>query len=635
MMKRLVPAFLAFALVFTLSAQQPPQQPQMKLEDVQKALSLVDKPQPVPDKYKAGFEAINAKDTLAMLTFLASDWTEGRDTGSKGYMLASDYVASLFKMWGIKPGGDMPSMGGFGQRGMGQRGGAPAAPRERTFFQEFALKLTSDVQGSASLEIQKGGSVKTRDFQAGVDYQAGFGRGGGTPETITAPVVFVGYGIKEPSINFDEIKGLNLAGKIVLMLTEAPGKDDPKSPFNATKELKDKYFPAMPGGDMAMMMMMGPRGGPARFNKLTEIQKLGPAAILQVQNTGKDADMYRAMSVPPFVHIDDDRPIIARQRGASFSIPGASAEGGPMSGPSVPTLSITRDMANAILGATGQTIDGLKAKINKVAEVKGKPVGSHAPASLDLAGTKFTLTTTAKTDLVRVANVIGYIEGSDPKLKDEYFVVGAHFDHNGRVGDYIFNGADDNASGSVGVMNIAKAIATNPVKPKRTIVFALWTGEEKGLLGSRYYALNPMFPMDKTVGYLNYDMISRAYDETTLARVKMRYGVKGAEDLIKKIRAPWFATVSLTEGTPFADITREMNKYVGLDLALTFNALGAGSGGSDHSSFAQMQKPFVYYMAAMTSDYHQPSDSVEKVSGELIAKISQMGYLTVFEFVDR
>ena len=633
MMKRIFPALLAIGLVFSLSAQQPPQQPQMKLEDVQKALSLVEKPQPVPDKYKAGFEAINAKDTMAMLTFLASDWTEGRETGTKGYALAADYVASLFKMWGIKPGGDMPTMGG-GQRGGGQRGGAPAAPRERSYLQEFALKQTSDVQGSASLEVQKGGAAKTRQFQAGVDYQAGFGRGGGNAETVTAPVVFVGYGIQEPSIKFEELKGLNLAGKIVLVLTEAPGKDDPKSPFNATKELKDKYFPAGPSGEM--MMMMPPRGGgQGRFNKLTEIQKLGPAAILQVANVPNDVAFYRNMSVPPVVHINDDRPIINRPRGGSFSIPGAAGGGGPMGGASVPTLTITRDMANAILEATGQTIDELKAKINKVTESKGKTAGTHISASMDLAGTKFTMTTTAKTSLVRVGNVIGYIEGSDPNLKNEYFVIGAHFDHNGIWGDYIWNGADDNASGSVGVMNIAKAMAMNPVKPKRSIVFALWTGEEKGLLGSRYYTINPAFLMDKTVGYLNYDMISRPYDETTLARVKSRYGVAGAEELVKKIRAPWFATVNLTEGTPFADITREMNKYVGLDLALQMNALGVGSGGSDHASFAQVKKPFVYYMAAMTSDYHQPSDNVEKVSGELIAKISQMGYLTVFEFVNR
>lgn len=627
MRKKLVIVVFVAALIFSLQAQMPPQQQQMKPEDVQKALSLVDKPQPVPEKYKAGFEAITGRDSLAMLTFIASDWTEGRETGTKGYMIAADYAVSLFKMWGIKPAGDMPQAG-FGGRGMGggQRGGAPAAPAERSYFQEFALRSTSDVQSSMSLEVVKVGGIQTRSFVAGVDYQAmgGRGGGGGGMGSMTAPVVFVGYGIQDPAAKFDELKGLNLKGKIVLLLTDAPGRDDPKSPFNATKELKEKYFPAAPAGPAQFQRGPAP-GQPARFNKITELQKLGPAAILQVANVNNDAASYRNMSTPAYVHINDDRPIINRQRGGSLAIPGVAGGGGPMGGASVPTMTITRDVANAILAATGKTIDELKAQIEK----------TYTPASSDLAGTKVTVTTTAKTALVRTFNVLGYIEGSDPTLKNEYFVVGAHFDHNGRTGDYIYNGADDNGSGSVGVMNIAKAIAANPVKPKRSIVFALWTGEEEGLLGSRYYTLNPAFPLDKTVGYLNYDMISRPYDETTIARTMQRYNVPGAEALAKKIRAPWFVTVSLTEGTPFAEIAREMNNYVGLDLALQPSALGVGSGGSDHASFAGVKKPFVYYMAAMTTDYHQPSDSVEKVSGELIAKISQHGYLTIFKFADQ
>ncbi|RPJ01485.1 MAG: M28 family peptidase, partial [Candidatus Aminicenantes bacterium] len=179
------------------------------------------------------------------------------------------------------------------------------------------------------------------------------------------------------------------------------------------------------------------------------------------------------------------------------------------------------------------------------------------------------------------------------------------------------------------------AIAASPVKPKRSIVFALWTGEEEGLLGSRYYASNPIYPIDKTVGYLNYDMISRPYDAEMLARTMRAYNVPGAEEIVKKVRAPWFVSVNLTEGTAFADIAREMNQYVGLDLAFRFNAPGVGSGGSDHASFAAVKVPFIYYMAAMTEDYHQPSDSVEKVSGELIAKISQHGFLTIYAFADR
>ena len=280
MKKNVLAVVLVFAAIIGLRAQGPPAPQQMKPEDVQKALSLVDKPQPAPDKFKAGLEAITAKDTLAMLTYISSDLMEGRETATRGYALAAEYAASLFKMWGVKPAGDMPmAMGGF-RMGGGGRGQTPPAPRERTYFQEFAMKETSDSQTAITIEVGKGGTVRSRTFQGGLDFQGGFGgMGGGAEGTVTAPVVFVGYGLTEPSIGFDELKGLNLKGKIVLLLGDAPGRDDPKSPLQAKKELKDKYFPAMPQGDMMARMM---RGGPQRFNKLTEIAKLEPAAIVQV-----------------------------------------------------------------------------------------------------------------------------------------------------------------------------------------------------------------------------------------------------------------------------------------------------------------------------------------------------------------
>jgi hypothetical protein len=616
MRKHLVIALFVFGMIFSLQAQMPQQQ-QMKLEDVQKVLNLVDKTQPVPDKYKVGFDAITGKDSLAMLTYISSDWMEGRETGTRGYAIAAEYAASLLKLWGVQPAGDMPAMGGARGGMGGARGGAPATPAQRTYFQEFALKSVSDVQSAVTIEINKSGALKSRSFQGGLDYAAGMGGGGS--ETLKAPVVFVGYGLSEPSIKWDELKGLNLKGKIVLVLTEAPGRDDPKSPFNSTKELKDKYFPAAPAGGAQFAMAAGPRGGgPARFNKITELQKLGPAAVIQVANNGTDAAIFRQLSTVR--RVNDERPIVNKPR-VRLSIAGDTQA--PMGGGGG-AMTITREMANLLLEPTGKTIDDLKKQIET----------TYKAASTDLPAT-MTIETTAKTGLVRGINVLGIIEGSDPTLKNEYFVVGGHYDHLGKWEDYIYNGADDNGSGGVGVLNIAKAIAANPVKPKRSIVFGLWCGEEEGLLGSRYYVLNPTFPMDKTVGYLNYDMISRPYDATTIARTMARYSVPGAEELVKKIRAPWFVTLNWTEGTPLADIAREMNKYVGLDLALQGNALGVGSGGSDHASFASVKKPFVYYMAAMTTDYHQTSDSVEKVSGDLIAKISQHGYLTIFAFADK
>jgi Zn-dependent M28 family amino/carboxypeptidase len=607
MKKKIRVILVLFVIIVALQAQGPAQQQsQMTAEEVQRALSLVEKPKPAPDNVKAGFETISATDTLAMLSYISSDWMKGRDTGDDGFLMAADYVVSLFKMWGIKPGGDQPPAS-FNYRRMMQ-GGTPAAPTERSYLQEFALRQTSDVQASLLLEVRKGDMVKTQSFESGVDFASMRSSAG----TVSASVIFIGYGIQEKSIGWDELKNINIKDKIVLILSEAPGKDNPESAFQKNKELKDKYFPER--GSQTTR-----RRGPGRFSKTAELAKLGPAAILQVANSGTDADVYRSLSTVR--KPNDSRAIINRPR-LRLSIPGASSA---PSGASAPVINITREIANAILENSGKTIDDLKSKIET----------TNKPASAVLSGTRLTINSSAKTSLVRVSNIIGYIEGSDPELKDEVFVVGAHFDHLGYWEDYIYNGADDNGSGSVGVMNIAKAMAVNPIKPKRTVVFCLWTGEEKGLLGSRYYVTNPVFPMDKTIGYLNYDMISRTFDAETITRSIRQYTVPGTEELLKKIRHDHFVTVNLTKDSGLYELTREMNEYVGLDLALRENDLGAGSGGSDHSSFASVKKPFVYYMAAMTSDYHQPSDSVEKVSGELIAKISQVGYLTVFAFANK
>ncbi len=354
MKKNLFAVVLVFVLLVGLRAQGPPQQQQMKLEDVQKALSLVDKAQPAPDGFKPGLAAITAHETLAMLTYVASDLLEGRDTASRGYDLAAEYAASLFKMWGVKPAGDMSMpMGGFRM----SRSAAPQTPRERTYFQEFAMKETSDTRTDITIEVSRGGMVKSRAFQGGLDFQGGFGgMGGGTEGTVTAPVVFVGYGISEPSVGFDELKGMNLKGKIVLLLSDAPGRDDPKSPLQKTKELKDKYFPAAPQGDMMAMMM---RGGPQRFNKLTEIGKLGPAAIVQVSNTGADTAIFNALSMVR--KPSDERPIINQPR-RRLSLAG-DTRGLDMGRGGASATTITREMANFLLEGTGQTIDDLKKKI--------------------------------------------------------------------------------------------------------------------------------------------------------------------------------------------------------------------------------------------------------------------------------
>jgi hypothetical protein len=490
-------------------------------------------------------------------------------------------------------------------------GGAEARqmpPPEKSYLQECILREISDVSTEMNLEVKRGALSKTRSFQSGVDFTSM----SLTAESLAAPVVFAGYGITEKLIGYDDFKNLDVKGKIVLILSEAPGKDNPNSPFQQNKELKDKYFPAGPAFGPFM------RGG--GFSKTREISKLGPAAILQVQNSVKDSEMYKGIAGQR--RVSDDRPIINRPR-RRLMVPGSA---GPMSQESSPVITITREMADAILENTGQKIDDLKKKI----EDAGKPL------SMEIAGTRLAISTTAKASLVRSWNVLGYLEGSDFTLKNELVVVGAHLDHLGKWEDYVFNGADDNGSGSVGVLNLVRAFFTNPEKPKRSILFCLWTGEENGLLGSRYYVQNPAFPLEKTVAYLNMDMISRPYDERSFTRMGRMFNFPGGQDLLKKIRLANFIPISFAAGAGLADILKNADQYVGLDLFLReAGTLDRGMGGSDHASFASAKIPWAFYMAAMTEDYHQTSDSVDKVSGEIIEKISRLVYLTAFALADK
>ncbi len=600
---------VVLCLALTLNAQAPQQtQPQQKPEDLIKNLVLVDKTEPVPDRMKSGYESITARDSLAMLSYIASDLMEGRETATRGYKLAAEYAASLFSLWKLKPGGDKPDMRRMALMGrrMEER---PPAPAERSYLQEFAMRETTDVSTSITLEVRPGAQRKTRNFTSGVDFMSLFSGA----ESVEAPVVFAGYGIIEKGIGWDDFKNLDVKGKIVLILSEAPGKDNPDSPFQKDKELKEKYFPPAP------VLPFARRGD--GFNKTREIAKLGAAAILQVQNSVTDSDMLRDMAGPR--PVSDERPIINKPR-RRFLLPGGGQQ---MPWERSPVITVTREMADAILENSGQRIDDLKKKIDTTLK----------PLSLELAATRLTITTTSTSALVRCRNVVAYIEGSDPALKEEVVVVGGHLDHLGKWGDYVFNGADDNGSGSVGVLNLARAFALNPDKPKRTVVFCLWTGEESGLLGSRYYVQNPAFPVDKTVAYVNMDMISRPYDERGLSRMARMMNIPIGHEIFKKIRPANFLPVSFSAGAGLDEILRSADQAIGLDLFLreAGETMRRGTGGSDHASFASAKIPWIFCITSEHDDYHQTSDSVDKVSGEMMEKVSRLVYLTTFALADR
>ena len=602
MKKSALVVLIAILLCLGVSAQAPA--PAAKPDDRAKNLDLVEKTAPVPEAFKAGFDTISAKDSLTMLTFIASDLMEGRETGTRGFQTAAEYAASLLGLAKLKPVGDMP-MRSFGMAQMLGGSQAPQKLLESTYFQEFPLVETTETTNALSLEVRQGGSVRTHTFRPAIDYQGLASLG----DTLSGPVAFVGYGISEKGSGFDEFKGIDVKGKIVMLIAGVPDF--------LSKEVKARY--PMPG----MSQMAASASGPAekRVDRIEELHKRGAAAVLVIRSVGREIDRWRS-SMPP-KSVNDESPIIHKPY-HRVSLPG-EIEKTPWSRAAVVT--IAPDTADRILEAAGMKLDDIKKKIE----------ASKKSASLEVPGAFVTMTSTLKTTTIRGINVVGVLEGSDPALKNEAVVIGAHLDHTGRWEDYIYNGADDNGSGSVGVLNLARAFAANPQKPKRTLVFCLWCGEEEGLLGSKYFVNNPpQLLKAKIVAYLNFDMMSRPYDEKSIAFAGRMMNFPYDPDFIKRIKVANFVPVSFPDGAAFGETIRAANQYVGLDVYVReTKRTDVGFGDSDHTSFHEAKVPWVWPFTAVTENLHQTSDSVDKVSGELMEKVSKLMYVIAWLTAER
>lgn len=579
---------------------------QVKPDEFMKSLVQVGKTVPVPERMKTGFEAIASGDLKNFLTFLSSDLLEGRETATRGFDIACGYAASFFTYWGVKPAGDLnrsprlPDMMSTSEKGEG-------VTPDRGYSQEVAIRDVQESETAVLLEVKRGGWQKIRSFVPDVDFVCQ----SSANETLKAGVVFAGYGIREKEANYDDYKEVDVQGKIVMILADAPGKNNPDSPFRKG-ELGRKYS-APPFPQMRM--------GHGRFSKVSLAAQMGALAVLLVPDpAAENGDLYR--NILDTRTVNDEKPIVPGRRHRLF----LAHPAGKMPWESIPVISVSRATADEILASANQEANALGKRID----------ASLKPLSFEIKNASITIDNRIKATLTRSQNVLGLIEGSDPQLKSEVLVIGAHMDHLGKRGDYIFNGADDNGSGAAGVMSLAHAMALNPQKPKRSILFALWTGEEDGLLGSRHYVSHPFFPLEKTVAYLNMDMISRTFDEKTLVRFFRMMGIGPKGDEIRKIDLNNFLFLGFSAGASgLADALKRADGYVGIDFYLreSRNALGP-SGGSDHSSFALNKVPWIFFNAGLRDDYHQPSDSVEKADPRLMEKICRLAYATAFLLAD-
>lgn len=222
------------------------------------------------------------------------------------------------------------------------------------------------------------------------------------------------------------------------------------------------------------------------------------------------------------------------------------------------------------------------------------------------------------------SNVLGFIEGSDEKLKNEIIIITAHYDHIGVKGQEVYNGADDDGSGTVALLEIAEAFqkAKNDGKgPKRSILVMPVSGEEKGLLGSSYYASNPIYPLENTVVDLNVDMIGR---------VDKKY--EGNPDYVYLIGADRISQ-------ELHDLNEAVNKtYMNLTLDYTYNEKNDPNRyyyRSDHYNFAKNGIPVIFYFNGTHEDYHEPTDTFEKIDFDKIEKITQLIFYTAWEIANK
>jgi hypothetical protein len=497
---------------------------------------------------------------------------EGRATGEKGAYLAADYIASMFKVFGAAPAGDA---GGFGGRmprmappsGPGGPGGNQFTP-QKSYFQNFTL-IESQPSGGSTLSIKKG--TQEYIFDEGVDFSISRAT---MDIKFDAPMVFVGYGLVDKANGIDDFASADVKGKVIVRLTGFPGYADNTSPM----------YKKLIGDNMRAQFEMSRK-------KSEAVNKLGVLGIIDLTINN---DVTKRWGVYKF-----NNNLAPAESGPRINWSPMRLDGKEISSNPV-TITITERVSNLIIKEGGLDISKYE-KDAAAGTLKFKPV--------IIQGMNAELAVNVNSKRVNVRNVIAIIEGENP---NEYVAVGAHMDHMGMDNGKIWNGADDNASGTVGVMTIAKAFAASGVKPKRSIVFCAWTGEEKGLYGSEYFTMYPSVgKISDYKFYMNFDMIAR----------------DAMNDTAKNM-----AGITYTKAFPrLEEITKSNAEQYKLNLKLNIRNQEAPTGGSDYTAFTENKIPVIAWMAAMHSDYHQPSDEVSLVNWNKMLDIIKLGYLQLWE----
>ena len=369
--------------------------------------------------------------------------------------------------------------------------------------------------------------------------------------TAEAPVVFAGYGITAPDLGWDDYQDLDVKGKIVLILRHEPGEKDEDSPFDGVRSSEHASFRS------------------------------------KAMNAAEHGAIGYLLVTDPLHHEGGDD---LRLGGRLRLKPPEQGAGGQSEGPEFRAAQIARPVAEAMVASTGKDLTAVQTALE----------AGTRPADLPLGQVEATLSVVRAEGAIPVAehNVVAFLEGET--RPDEWVVVGAHYDHVGGFvgeGDTVFNGADDNASGTAGMLALAKAFSTAGDRPDRSMVFMGFTAEEKGLLGSKAWVERN--GVDKVVFMLNLDMIGRNSDKE-LDIIGDGFGT-GVTELV----ASAVSKSGLERAEP-----------AGVDYF----------GASDHDPFYKSGVPFLFFFTGTHEDYHQVGDHAEKVDYERMNAIVRTAY---------
>src|SRR5947209_748842 len=446
-----------------------------------------------------------------------------------------------------------------------------------TYLQPLAIVEYHPDLEKTSLTVKVGGEAHAYKFLK--DFTGTYPEG----QTVHGDLAFAGYGITAPEFGkYDDYAGLNVAGKIVVVFDHEPQEDDPKSIFNGVgntryANVRLKVINAQKHGAVAVLIANEPnRKHPSNIERLSRIKGIVERYRMMPQQALADSELR------------------------------------------IPAFSINDNVVNDIFASSGRKASEVQAQLDKTL----KPVALElrgASADMNIVNTDRRIATTY--------NVVGLLEGSDPKLKAETVVISAHYDHDGTYGGNTYPGADDNASGTAGVMELAKAFAANQARPKRSLLFVVFAAEERGLLGSYYYAAHPLRELKTTRAVINFDMIGRneAPSAQTQGLMQIDPDTSNELNLIGTNNTPDYrATVAQEDQIVGLKINTKWDKDSALNVIQR----------SDQFPFTLKDVPAVWWFTGFHPDYHQPTDTADKLNYDKMARILKLSYLTAFRFGD-